>query len=261
MLENGAGLQKDNVAVEFSSPIAYDGEDLVSKLKITFNLVNKNIPIRTKIVPLPSAIFDEGELKTKEAKEAGCDPDFNAWTLEVNKAPNLLRTNLRSCGAHVHVGRVQDDGNDFLDDPEGKILTIKTMDSIHGIISILLDNSPESSERRKLYGKAGCHRPTTYGIEYRVLSNFWLKSPKLVLLIDSLTQDALRLIREGKAGDLISSIGEDKIQTVINKSDEKSARAIVENTIIENLCDESKSLLKECLENISKYEFEEEWGK
>lgn len=259
-LGNGAGLQKDNVAVEFSSPVAYDGEDFISKIKTTLFLVGKNIPPNTKILALPSAVFDSKELKTPEAMEFGCDPDFNAWKMEMNDAPKHPNPNFRSCGGHVHVGKVEDDGNDFLDDPAGKANVIKVMDAIHGIISIILDNSHESAERRLLYGKAGCNRPTDYGVEYRVLSNFWLKSPRLVTLIDSLTKDALKTIRDGKDAELISAIGEEEIQSVINDNRVQDAKKILDNIVTRYISDESKALLAECTANMSSYELETEWA-
>ena len=42
---------------------------------------------------------------------------------------------------------------------------------------MLLD---DGAKRRELYGKAGAYRVKPYGVEYRVLSNFWLKSPALM---------------------------------------------------------------------------------
>ena len=37
IMKSKAGLQTDNVAVEFASDVATDGEDLVNKLRDTFN--------------------------------------------------------------------------------------------------------------------------------------------------------------------------------------------------------------------------------
>ena len=51
------------------------------------------------------------------------------------------------------------------------------MDLFLGLQSVVLD----SDERRKeLYGKAGAHRIKKYGVEYRVLSNFWIENKGLM---------------------------------------------------------------------------------
>ena len=43
----------------------------------------------------------------------------------------------------------------------------------------MIDRNPLQKERRKLYGMAGEYRLPAHGIEYRTLSNFWLRSPVL----------------------------------------------------------------------------------
>lgn len=258
-MPSGAGLQHDNVAIEFSSPVAKDGEDLVNKIRSAISEIKQHLPSGTTISVAPSASFDDSELTTPESKEFGCDPDYNAWTLEENTAPVCENPNFRSCGGHFHVGHVEGDGNAFLLDPYGKVDMIKAMDCVHGIISILLDNSSQASDRRLLYGRAGCHRPTEYGIEYRVMSNFWMKSPRLVLLMDSLANDAIAIIKKAELPLIIDEIGEERIQTIINCNLVEDAKDAYKNVIKNYISKQSIDLLNECLDNINRYDFEKEW--
>ena len=133
------------------------------------------------------------------------------------------------------------------------------MDTLHGIVSTILDCSAESIERRKLYGGAGCHRPTEYGVEYRVLSNFWIKGPMLVMLMDSLTQDALKLIREGKSGELIEAIGQDLIVDTINGGRKAQAEEIFHTYLEPILSDDSKFYFNECVKTELSDDVHQNW--
>jgi len=66
---------------------------------------------------------------------------------------------------------------------EGHIRIIKLLDLIVGIPCVILDDSKGAVIRRSEYGRAGCFRPTPYGIEYRTPSCWWIKSPITVSLI------------------------------------------------------------------------------
>lgn len=259
-LPSGGNIQRDNVALEFATPPAESGEDFVAKIRNAFMDVFNKIGDNHDIAALPSADFDQDQLEHEEAKMFGCDPDFDAWTVSVNEAPPLAEiSTFRSCGAHIHVGHVEGDGNEFLLDHPGRISTVKMMDLVHGIISTLLDNSEAAIKRRNLYGKAGCHRPTSYGVEYRVLSNFWLKSPHLVMLMDALTQDVLGFIREDRSDKMIEEIGENTIKDIINKGDIDKAKEIVDNYLKPKLSKDSLFYLEECLNNMEKYNLKQEW--
>lgn len=255
----GAGLQRDNVALEFASPPVKEEKDFVKSIKSAFMNIMKKIPEGLELTAIPSATFDEDQLDHPEALMFGCDPDFDAYVPAENPAAYCDDKTFRSCGGHIHLGYVEDSGNDFLLDPWGKINTILAMDAVHGVISVALDNSKEAIERRKLYGKAGCHRDPSYGVEYRTLSNFWLKSPELVMLIYRLSDDVLKLMRENKAKDLIETIGREKLQAVINNGDVKKANNIINNIIRPVLSAESIEMLDICLEKCDKYEFVKEW--
>ncbi len=265
-LPSGGNVQHDNVAVEFATEPAKDGKDLVKKVRNAFKDIMDKIPEGHSLDISPSANFEEDQLDHPEARRFGCDPDYDAWKVEQNDPPECDDPSLRTCGGHVHVGRADGDGNDFLLDPYGKIDVVKVMDIFHGIISIILDSSPEAVERRKLYGKAGCHRPVSIdsgglynGVEYRVLSNFWFKSPDLVMLVHSLTEDVLRLMREGDYNSLIEDVGEERIKDIINKGIVDDAYKVLEDFVNPLLGEDSTYYLKQCIENIEKYEFKKEW--
>lgn len=256
----GAGLQTDNVAVEFASPVGSNGQDLVDKLRDTFKELFLMMPKDVVLDLSPSALFDHDQLQTPQAQLFGCSPSYCAWDLVENERPNATISNLRSAGAHIHIGKADGDGNDFLLDPCGKINTVRMCDAFHGVISVILDSSKESVMRKELYGKAGEHRPKDYGVEYRTLSPFWMKSPNLVMLIDSLTTDALRMVREDKHDKLIAEIGgAEIIRDVINKGNVEKAQEILQKHLMNYMSEDSKYFYNECYAVIGKYEFKKEW--
>ena len=78
---------------------------------------------------------------------------------------------------------------------EQQLDMVKAMDATVGLESVLLDFD---TERKKLYGKAGCFRFREYGIEYRSLSNFWIKSDESLKWAWNTTMKAIDLVNSGK---------------------------------------------------------------
>jgi hypothetical protein len=131
------------------------------------------------------------------------------------------RQALRTLGGHVHIG---------LPNPEEGQLVACFADVLLGIPSILLD---KDTRRRQMYGKAGAFRPKPYGCEYRVLSNFWLRSEATMrwvyqqaqlAAIAALSQDFALIEKAG---------GPDEIQRIINEGDTDAALAVVEKLQIQ----------------------------
>jgi hypothetical protein len=265
-LKNGGTIQRDNVAVEFATVPADDGKDFVEKVRSCLVDTYDMLPEGHDLIVEPSATFDQVHLTDPEAQEFGCDPDFNAYTVSMNEKPWCGDSGFRSCGAHIHVGCLGSDGKalkglGFLLTFSGKILAIKSMDLFHGTISTVLDNSNAAVKRRELYGKAGAHRPTDYGVEYRVLSNYWMKSPELVMLMDGLTRDAMGLIVHDKLEKVLDIIGEDELQSVINDGLVVDAQKIIETYVIPNMSPDTLDYYDMCVTNLPKYKsVKEEWG-
>lgn len=254
-------IQRDNVALEIATDPAKGMDEFVENIKQTLIEAVATLPKDKEIVALPSATFDEKELEHPEAQRFGCDPDFDAWEVCQNDPPCALDVSFRSCGAHIHVGTDGEDENVFLLDFDGKLNTVKAMDCIHGLISTTLDYSQESIARRQLYGKPGAHRPKDYGVEYRVLSNYWLKSPTTAMMMYHLTQDALRVVRENKIDDLINTLGEAEIKRVISEGDVKAANKAVSDHIMPLLSEDSIHYYNEAQKKIeTDVDFHSEWS-
>lgn len=256
-LPNGGQVQHDNVAVEFATDAAEDVETFITNIRKAMVDVESMLPEDMKLNVMASASFPMEELDNEEALQFGCEPDYDAWTVAENDAPDCVDATLRSCGGHIHVGYKEGSGNEFLLEFDGKIKTVRAMDLFHGIISVILDTSEHSIKRRLLYGKAGAHRPKDYGIEYRSLSNFWLKHPILARLQAHLLDDVLHLIRHDKIDSLIESVGGDTIVNTINSGDVETANKIIKETLIPNMSEGTIALLDRSIDIVAKYTEEE----
>jgi hypothetical protein len=258
----GGNIQRDNVAMEIATDPAASMDEFIGNIRNTLTEAIKTLPVDTEIVAAPSANFDPDQLKHPEALAFGCDPDYCAWEVKENDKPCAVDNTFRSCGAHIHVGTDGKDDNVFLLDFEGRLQTVKVMDCLHGIISSVLDSNKEAIDRRQLYGKPGAHRPKDYGVEYRVLSNYWLKSPITVMMMYSLTQDALSIVRAGRAEELIEEMGANQVRNTITAGDSVAAMKMIEKSLIPRLSIDSIFYFNEALAKIKANDmnFHAEWN-
>lgn len=213
--EDGCAVQEDNVAVEFNIPPSHEVDHFIES--INFNLEYLTRLVREKGLSLSvvaSAEFSLDQLSHPKAMEFGCDPDWNAWTMQINPRPRTKNKQLRSSGGHVHVET---------DDPP--FLMARCLDLFLGVPSVNLD--PDIN-RRQLYGKAGACRPKEYGVEYRTLSNFWLQSDELKSWVFHQVQRADEFLRTRiKEVNYLES-EKIRIQQCINTSNKELAKEIIE---------------------------------
>jgi hypothetical protein len=195
----------DNVMAECAVKPVKNKSQLIKNfqqcLKIYAEIVS---PLKLHIQA--SQIYPDDQLKHPEARVVGCSPDSCAYELKMKDPPVSLISdgNLRSCGGHIHLG------NSMLSSDDAEpILSIYMLDLFLGIPSLWLDKDETSSIRRKLYGQAGRYRAKDYGIEYRSLGNFWLKSPQCTELIYDICGFVIEFVQSGKAWEFWS-FDEDK---------------------------------------------------
>lgn len=212
-------VQEDNVLAEFNINPAQDEDEFVRNLLAVRTTLDLLLPegLYTKVVSSVEYPLDVLETFGAKAMEFGCDPDFDPYTLTQNETPNV-RTGLRTAGGHIHIGYDNPETDRSLD-------IVQTMDVLLGIPSVLMDGD---TRRRAQYGKAGAYRLKPYGVEYRVLSNFWLGS-------EDLMRWAYRTaIKAAQAEGVVDyekettlGLAWDEVRRIINESDLPAAEKVV----------------------------------
>ncbi len=167
-------------------------------------------------------------------KRFGCSASMNTHKEGEDKVTIIkadpLKYLKRSAGGHVHIGAeekifsgkyevipvLNPDGSPVLDynkhpvvkhkeilidNPAFNVLKnpdvlVPCLDIIVGNTAVLLDRDPGNTERRKNYGKAGEYRLPKYGLEYRTLSNFWLRGNPLFALMFGLVRQTVNMVEQ-----------------------------------------------------------------
>lgn len=241
---DGTAMQADNVNAEMNTVPAKSfnqfEDSWVSVVASTEKHIQKQVA-DAKLVAIASADFDDDQLDNEEARLFGCEPDFNAYELDVNEMPaDAVNKPLRTAGGHIHIGiNESDQTHEMLLDDFGKIRTTQAMDLFVGLPWVWLDITDDAVRRRQLYGKASAHRPKPYGVEYRALSNTWCKNRELALLTYHLTQAGVwyAMLEQSKNEErlnMVEQIGSDTIQTVINTGDMDTARQLFRDYVAEH---------------------------
>jgi hypothetical protein len=183
-LGDGIKMYADNVMVEFSTPPADSIESFIRVMRIMLHRGQAKLGNNYRLVAKAAHVYDEEELADPKAREAGCSPNFDAYKGEVNNPP-VFRGGLRTGSFHIHIG------HPALMSKDSKEKMIKALDLTLGMASLLFDTDPTAKTRRELYGKAGEFRPTPYGVEYRVLGPYALRSPDIVRTCLIIVQECL----------------------------------------------------------------------
>ncbi len=207
-LKKGA-VQADGTAAEFNIDPCATVDEWIGNLKEVQDQILNGIRAKH-----PTAEFDWSPIRTyspkyweekvpKYAKELGCDPDFNAYTGRENPRPDVTAIgSMRSAGGHIHFGWTS--GVDPLDPTHFKDCCILTK----ALDTFLFPFSPSWDDDRKrmsIYGKPGAFRPKPYGMEYRVLSNAWVKSERTQRFVYTLSNMVFQWLTVERAARFVYS--------------------------------------------------------
>lgn len=201
---------------------------------------------------------DELDTLADENKKFGCSESMNTHKKGKNKVTQIkadpMKYLKRSAGGHIHMGATPKlsprvptgktiEEKDMLsgemykrpemkyelyDNPQFLALKnpdvlVPVLDIILGNTCVMIDRNPANAERRKNYGKAGEYRLPTYGLEYRTLSNFWLRGRPLFSLVFGLARQAVNMVvydnQTGHVEHLMSLVDMADITKAINEND------------------------------------------
>src|SRR5262249_21635736 len=117
-------------------------------------------------------------LMTADAKYVnfGCSPSINIYDDAPMGVADPRSYIYRFAGGHLHNGLGR------LSDRTARRITV-ALDGILGVATVGMAEGIDNPIRRTVYGRAGEIRLPAHGIEYRVLSNFWLCHPAISMLV------------------------------------------------------------------------------
>lgn len=220
-VKDGA-VQVDGLALEFNIKPAANSDEFIHNINSVLSELRAMVPKEYKFKYDSVAFFSKKHMdeQPEEAKALGCTPDFDAYSGEENIPPDgsgLMRT----AAGHVHIGWTQGAEPFDMEHYEMCRNISRNLDVSLGVPSVIMD---DGDQRREMYGKAGCFRPKVYGVEYRVLSNFWLKSPNLMKWVYDTTVGTVNNALSG------NSFSRDHIlaaKEVIDNNDKKMAKKLI----------------------------------
>lgn len=197
---------RDGVQVELNPPASTNFRVLGRTIGLAFEVLERQL-MRfgegTKISYKGVVDVEREELDSlsEGSRVLGCLPSKNYYG-ERSISEEAKKGLMRSAGGHLHIGLRRNYDAElsmlFADREE----LVPLLDIFVGNSCVLLDRDPLASVRRQNYGRAGEYRDPDHGIEYRTLSNFWLKNFALMTFVFGMANVAISTL----AGRLLSEI-------------------------------------------------------
>lgn len=202
-LNKGFKYQEDGAAYEFNIPpqpsAALFSRAIMMALEGS-NLMLLSLGLQLDTQYLAEHRFSARELEHPFAQRIGCLEDNDAFKDGTPRQPwsALAFGSFRFCGGHVHYGYPQ----------ELNISPAIMAQLVYIFVHQPLMKWDPQNVRRNFYGSPGIFRAKPYGIEYRSMSNFWLKSVAHIDAVASLSFWLLKQLRDntGELADYYSQL-------------------------------------------------------
>lgn len=230
------GLVRDGVQVEFHPPAYICRANMGGWFAVEIKAITNWLLMRgfqldfRQTIDIDPEVF---ERLSPDSRVLGCNASLNIYgDRGLLERGSDFRT--RSAGGHIHIDTLTQRTDEEI------ALWVKLLDVVVGNTGVLLDRDSRSAERRETYGKAGEYRlPPTPGyldyrtnsaasafqrrIEYRTLSNFWLRAYPFMSLMMGLVKLAGSIAAMNKdygvADDLLAAIDQQTVRDAINTND------------------------------------------
>ena len=193
-------VQLDGLAVEFNIDPAETADEFATNVDTVLSEVRRLIPNTYAMRFYPAVHFQPYEFNTApdKCKELGCNPDYNAYTGLINENPNIAMSRdpyMRTGAGHIHIGWTKDEDKTDPGHMWDCCQVVKMLDEFYLHVKPQFDMD---HQREKLYGAKGAFRPTTFGVEYRVPSNAWVRYPDLYPFIFTLAKATVEGMMSGE---------------------------------------------------------------
>lgn len=210
------GLVIDGVQCELNPSASTCRETLAGGLTAAFRTLRDHLSTMGEVKASFSSVVevskDELDSLSDRAKVFGCAPSLNSYDKAASVTTDAATYLKRSAGGHIHMGL-----GAYPDLFTQRTALVPLFDILVGGVGVLLDRDPEAAERRKTYGRAGEHRLPAHGIEYRTLSNWWLRAYPLMSGVFGLARLAAGVqATPGAADALRSLVNQEKVVEAIN---------------------------------------------
>lgn len=228
----GSKVVRDGIQFEMNPQARNTVRELGEQLSVCFKL------LRDRLNGFPGVDVDwrglvevsQTELNalSKKSRELGCQASKNIYGNFPIKVSGSTYP-LRSAGGHMHFGLLTTHIYDGKGQDERSVL-VQALDYLVGNTGVLFDRDPGAKERRRNYGRAGEYRYPKYGMEYRTLSNFWLRNYTLTSLMWGFAEIAVAVVEASivgevdYAGSLFDSVEVSRIRQAIDTNDVEIAR-------------------------------------
>lgn len=181
---------EDNVMPEYNISPVKNADDFVNEISTMIDLIMDKLGDEYTADFSPAARFKSEYLQTKQACVFGCEPDHNAYTLDIQHVEAEDAGTLRTAGGHIHISW-EDASGDF----DEAATVARAFDLFVTAPMMLIE---PDNERRQLYGKAGSFRTKFYGVECRQLSAFWQSSEALQRFVYNQTVKAIEFVNSNE---------------------------------------------------------------
>lgn len=189
----------DGTMLEYGIEPCSTAQQFEERNKTMLDVLSNRIGSDYKLDISSSVIFDKiyFDHRSEAEKELGCAPDFNAWSGgSMNPSPKLhnLYVHTRVCGGHIHIGWTQNADVTSASHLWDCRTVVKALDCyVYPYLHLIEPNGV----RKNLYGKLGAFRPKSYGVEWRVPSNQWLKDANLWKGLFTLIHQVVSAVKNG----------------------------------------------------------------
>lgn len=227
---------RDGIQVEINPEPSFCRELLQENIERTFHRLNDEVLSKNPDVSVDYSVTvditkEEMDSLSEKSKTFGCTPSYNLYDTRADVGvKDASKYFSRSAGGHIHIGGHKNAGEssvsvEFLQNP-ARIIPV--LDLIVGNTCVLVDRDPGNKKRRETYGRAGEYRLPKHGIEYRTLSNFWLRDYALMSMVFGLVRQAILIVWKSNeehdyAKELMSMVNIDDVRNAINNNDRELA--------------------------------------